>query len=183
MKKISFWGVLLLAIGFLWLLNEVFKLELAFWSIVIAPLLILLGVHILLKSKRSTSTFSVQIDPPDFSSSTDHQSSFLFSSKELNLSQWASIKENKNYRLETIFSEAVCWLDPRYSWNIKASTVFGQTNFPDHGSLNFGDQIYQSKGWGEDPETKNLVTNVVFAKLDLRFLPTSEGANTQESPL
>jgi len=74
MKKISFWGVLLLAIGFLWLLNEVFKLELAFWSIVIAPLLILLGVHILLKSKRSTSTFSVQIDPPDFSSSTDHQS-------------------------------------------------------------------------------------------------------------
>jgi len=100
----------------------------------------------------------------------------------LNLSQWASIKENKNYRLETIFSEAVCWLDPRYSWNIKASTVFGQTNFPDHGSLNFGDQIYQSKGWGEDPETKNLVTNVVFAKLDLRFLPTSEGANTQESP-
>jgi hypothetical protein len=181
MRKISFWGILLLSIGFLWLLNEVFTLNLAFWSIVIAPLLILLGLHMLLKSKRGVSSFSVHIDPPDFTSSNPQQTTFLFSSKELDLSQWANVKENKTYHLETIFSEATCWLDPRYTWKIKASTVFGQTTFPDHSSLNFGDQIYQSRGFGENPENKTLTTSAVFAKLDIRFLPTPEGAYTQES--
>ena len=159
-----------------------FRSDLAFWSIVIAPLLILLGVHMLLKSKKGASSFNIHIDPPDFTSSSPQQSTFLFSSKELNLSQWANIKENKEYHLETIFSEATCWLDPRYSWKIRASTVFGHTTFPDHSSLNFGDQTYQSRGFGENPESKTLITNVVFAKLDFRFLTTPEGAYTQDSP-
>jgi hypothetical protein len=183
MKKISFWGILLLAIGFLWLLNEVFKLELAFWSIVIAPLLILLGIHILLKSKRSASTFSVQIDPPDFSSSNAHQSTFLFSTKEIDLSQWANSSENHEYHLETIFSEAICWIDPSYAWKIKASTVFGHTSLPDLSTLNFGDRVFQSMGKGNNPEPKTLVTNVVFSKLDIRFKPTNQGANAPDSSL
>ncbi len=180
MLRNSIWGYFLLLCGLLWLVNVLFEFNWSMWSLFLSALFVALGLHLLLRPKNAHRSKMIEVDQALFSSSTPRQKNIIFGTDRIDLSSWAKTSESSSYTINLIFGEAVCHLDPHFTWKIKANTVFGHTRFPDKTTLVFGEQTYIAKGLTEDAPVRYVKTECIFAKLDIHFKPVAHNNSSNE---
>ncbi len=168
MLRNSILGYFLFLCGFLWLINVLFDFHWSLWSLALSSFFVALGLHLLLKPKITPGKW-IEKDETLFSSTTPQQKNIIFGTDHIDLSSWAETSSSSSYAINIIFGEAICYLDPHFTWKIKANTVFGHTRFPDKTTLVFGEQTYIAKGLTEDAPVRFLKTECIFAKLNIHF--------------
>lgn len=180
MLRNSIWGYFLVLCGLLWLVNVLFEYNWSLWSLFLSALFVALGLHLLLRPKTAHQSKFIDADQTLFSSSNSKQKNILFGTDHIDLSPWAETSGSSSYDINLIFGEAICLLDPNFTWKIKANTVFGHTRFPDKTTLFFGEQTYIAKGLTEDAPVRLVKTECIFAKLDIRFKPLVHDSSSNE---
>ena len=151
-----FWAVLLIVIGVVIILNQVFDWNISVFTIVIGVVFVFLGISIITGPSRSSqgTIFAGGVSRPVKSGDNN----YIFSSAEISLDD----ASYDNIEINSVFSGVTLHTNGK-SVKIKATGVFSQTVFPDNSALSFGDRVYERDG----DDTIYIQTNCVFGSLHI----------------
>jgi len=161
-----FWGSLLILWGASIILNAVFHLNIPFFRIAFALIVIWFGLRILLGGRCcgggraavfSESTFKGDKAPGDYN--------IVFGKGDIDLT---GLKIDKPTRIEVnvVFGNGTLKLPAKTPFRIKANAVFGNAQLPDGKVISFGDSVYESKGAEGSANVLDIQANVVFGRLE-----------------
>ena len=149
-----FWAVILIVIGIVIILNQVFDWNLNVFAIIFGVILIFVGIS-LVTGPSKTGVNGV-FAGGQVRNVKEGDNSFVFSGVELDLAD----TQYDNIEINSIFSSVKVHTSGR-SVKIESNGAFSNTVFPDNTSLAFGERVYERDG----ENTIHVKTNCVFGTI------------------
>ena len=164
-----FWGVLIIIVGLVVIINVIFGSRIPIFPLIIGLLLIYFGIRVLTGiSCRRTSKTSV-FEEKSIEAKTSGKYDVLFGKSVIDLSG-VELKEGvTKVEVNTVFGSSIIKVDPNMPIKIRASSAFGSARTPDENMVGFGEHTYKSDSL-KTSETQNyllLVMNVVFGSSEV----------------
>ncbi|MDP2345800.1 MAG: hypothetical protein Q8O67_32975 [Deltaproteobacteria bacterium] len=169
MKLLIVVGVIVLLAGVSLILNA-FQIHLPLFRIALGALLGWLGLSLVLSGfgvDQGWLAFGHQRAMTKMTTTIDRQDVF-FSNREFDLT---GIKPGEHMKIGLIFGEATVRYDPRTPIELRSSTAFGSTDFPDGSKISFGERTLLTAGAGEGTPAAIVDVSTVFGTT--RFVPVS----------
>ena len=162
-----FWGILLVLFGATIIVKAVFKINIPFFRIGFALLLIYFGAKILFggagfKADRNTTMFSdtkVEYLVPG------SEYNVVFGKSTIDLSNIDISGGKEKIEISVIFGSGIVYINQEIPMKIKISTVFGDTKMPVGNVSFFGDYIYKTGSYTEGEDYLRLDVDVVFGSV------------------
>jgi len=149
-----FWAIILIVIGIVIILNQVFDWNISVFPIVLGVILIFVGVSIV--TGPSKTGVNGVFAGGEVRNIKDGDNSYVFSSVTLDLAN----TDYDNIEINSIFSSVTVHTSGK-SVVIEANGVFSSTIFPDNTTLAFGERVYERDG----ENTVHIKTNCVFGSI------------------
>jgi predicted membrane protein len=166
-----FWGVLIILLGFSLIINHVFKIDIPFFKVVIALIIIYFGVNLLMdsfgikwnKKGEHSSVFSGQKLHPDLIAA-DEEYNAVFGSIVVDLENTRFEGKDIEIEVNAVFGSARVYLPKNSNIKIKSTGVFGSVRTPDGGKVNFGEN-QSSLGDSNANQNVTIEANAVFGNV------------------
>jgi len=163
-----FWGILLVLIGAIMIINVVFKINLPVVKLILAFIFIYLGVRLLLGKGFQCSTktekdvaFSEQTFIHDGENTNEYN--VVFGKGIIDLRS-IPIKTDQPsvVKVNTAFGASEVWVDKSKPYRIKVNTAFSGVNLPNGSTSVLGTNVYKSAG-------ADTAVNYIDIRADIAF--------------
>lgn len=176
-----FWGVLLIIIGVVILLNMVFKIDIPVFKLVVALVLIYWGIHLLTGitiGRRDPGPRTVSFGERTIVGRDEGDGyNIIFGQGTIRLDSVAIRDRTVQAEVNTVFGSSIVWIDPARPIKIKANSAFGEIRFPDSSSAVFGDHVYRSDSLDESkPHLLVKMSNVFGSTRVVNRAPAPDSA-------
>ena len=170
-----FWGILISLIGISIILKYVLNIDIPLGRIFFGIILVLIGIKIILgNSNRNYSSKSVKVNR----CYENGECNIIFSSGMIDLSNYKNGKKLPE-EINVVFGSGTILVPENMSLEIKTTTVFGSTEFPNHSYNGFAEDSFTIKGIDNTP-IHRLETNAIFGKLIIDVIKTKINDNNTE---
>lgn len=173
-----FWGFLILALGILILLENIYGLDLPIWGIFWSVVIIAIGLSLLLPSedhdrwwqehRKSGQSGDVIFDEGKIEADGNKRDyNIIFGKGTVDLTKIKLGEKNKVFEINAVFGGGEVLIDENIPMKIKATGAFGGTRLPDGNTAAFGDRYYTTKAYDQDKPAAVVHINSVFGGLDI----------------
>jgi len=168
-----FWGLLLLLLGCILIVNNVYGLDLPVWGIFWPLIIIVLGFSLLFPHRTHWHDWQHQAhdegtvlfdDQPLHGSSDRREYNVIFGRSVVDLRKMKIGEKDLAVEVSAIFGTAKILVDEDVPLRVKASTVLGGMRLPDGQAPGLGDHYYDNKKEGP---ALCLKVNVVFGEAEV----------------
>jgi predicted membrane protein len=166
----TFWGVFLILIGITVLVRVFFNIDLPIIRIFFGVLIIAIGINILFgRSMTWKETDTIMFGEGEFKSSGNRGEYTVVFGR--GITDLTDLKKDTNEKIEinTIFGENIVYLKKGIPISVKASSAFGQIDFPDGNNAVFGSYNYTSPEFKKDKPYVRIEMNTVFGSTRVKF--------------
>lgn len=162
----SFWGVLLIVIGSIWLIEQIFDLDIPLFSILISVALISLGIALIrgYRIRGNTDGNTVFSEGHHSFSATDRGHSVVFGEVMVDFTTMSEFPEQP-IELRCVFGEMRVRLPQGVNVEVKAESVFGSVQMPDGNSISFGSRQYSNPLKALDQPVLRINVHCVFGSV------------------
>lgn len=163
----AFWGVFLIVVGVVLILNMIFGIRIPVIRILFALFLIFWGVSLLTGINfRGHGRNNAVFEEKDIAADGTHNEySVVFGSSNVDLTGIRPGDAVKKIEISTVFGSSVVTIDPAVPCKIKVSSAFGAARLPDGNVISFGDYTYRSDNLKADTTAYLLIdVSTVFGE-------------------
>lgn len=164
-----FWGVLIIIIGIVVIINVIFGSKIPIFPLIIGLILIYFGIRIIAGMSCRRSVKVAAFEEKNIETKAGGKYDVVFGKSVIDLTG-IELKEGiSKVEVNTIFGSSVIKIDPNMPVKIRASSAFGSARTPDENMVSFGEHTYKSDSL-KTTETKNyllIVLNVVFGSSEV----------------
>ncbi|NPV00706.1 MAG: hypothetical protein HPY53_04915 [Brevinematales bacterium] len=163
-----FWGLLLILIGLIVVINVVFKIEIPVGRIIFGLLFVYIGLHILFGGGKKKENVEVFAGGNEWTSALHEKYDIVFGQKNIDLSTNINLAQGgMNIKIDTVFGESKLKIDPNMPVKIIATAVFGSVKFPNGTQAVFGDQIYTTASYKEGANSLLIKMDTIFGSTEV----------------
>lgn len=163
-----FWGIIIVLVGVLYLLNNIFGFNIPIWNVFWPVVIILIGVSFLSGRKGIKTESKIVFDEGDVKISDENRDySTLFGKSTYDFRKTEIGKENLNIEVNTIFGSTNVLIDENTPMRIAASSAFGGIRFPNGNTVAFGEQEYTTKSYKKNAPYILVKANAVFGSIEI----------------
>jgi len=163
----SFWGIILILLGALFLVEEFLKIDIPFFTILVSSLFIYLGIRLISGNFHSRKMENLNVFGShnlDYNEGMNDYSN-IFGESKLDLSN-VELKEDKTIEVNCIFGDFKIKLSEDLNYKIISNTVFGKTSISDKSTDGFGSQVYTDSNFNAGLPCLTIKSNVVFGQIE-----------------
>ncbi len=163
-----FWGVLLVLWGATLIVNTVFHLNVPFFRVAIALIVIYVGIRMLMAGGLFKTKKEVVFAESSFSGEkVMDEYSIVFGKGRVDLSGAVLEKDRTTVGINVVFGNAVLKVSPKQAVRISADSVFGSVKLPDNRETAFGETSYETRKAREGEKVLEVRAEVVFGRLEV----------------
>jgi hypothetical protein len=155
-----FWAVVLILLGVIILVKNLFNLNIPVFRIFFGVLIIIIGIMII-----TNHNFSTRKSNWAFYTNDQNGYNIIFGKMEVNLSDFQLPETNKKIEINTIFGSSIVKISPEIPMVIEVNSAFAGAKLPDGNVITFGKYIYKSKNIDESKPYYLIEANVVFGAM------------------
>lgn len=175
-----FWGIVIIVVGVLVLLNSIFGIDLPIFKILFGFFLIYWGIQVIFGGLSINSSFSLH------NRSNEHEAIFaksiftyplanqdddkeyitVFGQSELDLTSLVEFP-SESLEMVTVFGKTKLIVKKGIPLEIKSQTVFGASLLPDGNKNAFGDFNYRSSAVKEGAQSLKVNSQVIFGRFEV----------------
>ncbi len=162
----AYWGIILVIIGLGYIYNTMAGKHLPVFRIATGLVILSIGVQIIYSTvSPKKSNFTVFSESKhNHSSSTSY--SVVFGSTTIDLTNVDLSEGNVKKNVEVVFGAAEVYISEDMNVEIKAETVFGNTESPMGESSGFGDRSFEQVGDKKSPNRLIIKSECVFGNIE-----------------
>jgi predicted membrane protein len=163
----SFWGILLIFLGFSLLLNELLDIKIPIFTFLVSALFIYLGIKLINGNFRSQKMDNLNMFGNhllDYNDSLKDYSN-IFGEASLDLSK-VEIVEDKIIDINCIFGNFKVKLSDKLNYKVESTTVFGKSLLIDKSTEGFGSLLYTPTHFDIAKPCLLIKSNVVFGNME-----------------
>ncbi|HDT15287.1 MAG TPA: hypothetical protein ENN55_03665 [Firmicutes bacterium] len=164
-----FWGVFFILLG-LTMILKAFGIDIPFFRIALAVLLIFVGIKILLPGSwpgKSTGKTTMFAESEIRGSDIDGEYSVVLGSSKIDLTE-VNPAETKKIKIEVVFGSSEVKIDPKTSLKITGNAVFGEVSMPGTRSVAFGSGTYESETYDKNRDYLHIDATAVFGSVQIK---------------
>ena len=166
--KRTFWGVLIVLIGVLYIINNIFGVNIPVWDILWPVVIILIGISMLFKHRGIKIESEVIFDEGDLEVSSESQDyNTIFGKSTYDFRKVKLSKETINIEANTVFGSTEILIDEKIPMRIKASTAFGGVKLHDGNTVAFSEREYFTKAYKKGSPYVNVKVSAVFGGTEI----------------
>jgi len=159
-----FWGLLLVLLGIIVIINVVFGIKIPIFRIFLGLLLIYWGLRLLTgisfchKSRNAALFEEKKIESVSPSDKYD----IVFGKRVIDLSNVVLNDEIFKVEVNTVFGSSIVKINPQVPTKIVAESFFGSATLPDGNSVTFGEYTYKSDSLKDNKNYLLINIAVIF---------------------
>ncbi|MFZ4739568.1 MAG: LiaF domain-containing protein [Bacteroidales bacterium] len=163
----NFWGIILIILGVLFLVQEFLNIDIPFFTILISCLFIYLGVKLINGNINTKKMDNLNVFGSHILAYSDglYDYSNVFGESKLDLST-IEINEDKTIEINCIFGDFKVKLSENLNYKILSNTVFGKTSLFVRSTDGFGNQIYIPSNYNTNLPCLTIKSSVVFGQIE-----------------
>lgn len=164
-----FWGVLLILIGFIIIMNIVLGIRIPVLRLLVALILIYLGIMILLgaPSRRKEKITIVKTKEKIDTVRVSERYDIIFGEQEIDLTKVKLDDEWRGVNIDVVFGKSVVKINRELPTKIIVSAAFSSVTLPDGNKITFGTNTYKTGSFNESMPYLLLRIGVVFGSMDI----------------
>jgi predicted membrane protein len=165
-----FWGVFLILIGVVMILNMVFGIRIPVFRILFALFLIFWGISMLTGINfRGHGRNSAVFERKDIAADGTHNDySVVFGKSTVDLSAIKLEDGVKRVQVSTVFGASTVLIDKAVPARIRLSSAFASARLPDGNVISFGDYSYATESLKPDTKAYLLIeASTVFGEMQI----------------
>jgi len=163
-----FWGSLLVLWGVSMILNAVFHVNIPFFRIAFALIVIWFGVRLLLGGRCWKTGHSAVFTGAEYKpDKVQGEYSAVFGNLAVDLSGARLEGEVTRSEVNTVFGSGQVKLGSKYPVRIRASSAFGNVKLPDGRTIAFGDAKWENRTAKSGEKVLELKVNAVFGQVEI----------------
>ncbi len=166
-----FMGIMLLVVGIILLLNSIFNFNINIFKLILGIIIVLFGVFVLINGFGFEDCRNIIFREGVIRvSKVQDEYNIIFASGTVDLSKVKLDDSVEKVKINAIFAEGKVILNPEVPSVIKASSAFGELEFPDKSSVIFSSKEYKIGEVSVNQGYLKIEANAVFGKL--KFIAT-----------
>jgi len=163
-----FWGCLLVLWGVSMILNAVFHINIPFFRIAFALVVIWFGVRLLLGGRICKSDHSAVFTGAEYKAEkAQKEYSAVFGNIVVDLAGIKLDSDATKMEINAIFGSAQVKVGQKYPVRVKASSVFGNVRLPNGNAVAFGDGKWENRAPKAGEKVLDLEVNAVFGQVEV----------------
>lgn len=181
-KTSMFWGIALVTIGLIFLVQSIFKIDLPIFRILLGVGIVYLGVKMIFGSfgleirgakleKVATAT-SVVFTEADLKSKSDNvvnrDFQTVFGNSKLDLSDLNSEELSEKIEVSAVFGKTQVITPRDLPLVVETNTAFGSVNVRGDKTSAIGNGIFRTPGFQSDKPYLKIEANSVFGEVEIR---------------
>lgn len=181
-KKSMFWGIALVTIGLILLIQSIFKIDLPIFRILIGVGIVYLGVKMVFGSfgieirgakleKVATAT-SVIFTDADLKSKSDDKVNrdfqTVFGNSRLDLSSLSENELAEKIEVSTVFGKTQIVTPENLPLLVETNTAFGSVNVRGDKTSAIGNGVFRTQGFHSDKPYLKIEANSVFGEVEIQ---------------
>lgn len=162
----TFWGILLVFLGFSFLLNELLNIDIPIFTFMISALLIYFGIKLINGKFRSQKMENLNMFGNHILDYSDDLQDFsnIFGEARLDLSN-VILNENRTIDINCIFGDFKIKLSDNLNYKVESSTIFGKTLIVEKSTEGFGNLVYTPLHFDASKPYLTIKSSVVFGNI------------------
>jgi hypothetical protein len=166
--KEAYWGALIILVGLLLILRNVFKIEVPVFGIIVPIIIITLGISLLIGFReRHTDNSTVFGQGQVVADSSESSYSVVFGKGEYDLRSLRPTDKNIPIEVNAVFSDVKVRIKQNTPIRIKLESAFAGGKVPSGKVAAFGDRSFVTNAFNENSPFIDLKATVVFGNLDI----------------
>jgi hypothetical protein len=167
MTKRYFWGLILILIGLIFMLNNLgFSVD--FGRVLVPFILIAIGISIMIKPAREDSGNRAIFDDSEIKITADHNKyDAVFGKGVFDFTDLKQPKENDYIDVNIVFGNGIIKINQTIPIKIIGVSAFATTRFPDDSSVAFGERAYTTKAFNKEKPYYLVKINTVFGSAEI----------------
>lgn len=165
-----FWGVIIVIIGIVVIINVIFGTKIPIFPLIFGLLLIYFGVKIITGMSCRRSPKTVIFEEKKIETTTaSGKYDVIFGKSVIDLTK-TELKEGvSKVKINTVFGSSVIKINPTMPVKIKATSAFGSAQMPDQTMVGFGEYTYKSDSYKQSDQKNYLLIDlhVVFGSAEV----------------
>jgi hypothetical protein len=163
-----FWGLLLILIGLIVVINVVFKIEIPVARIIFGLLFVYIGLHILFGGGKKKENVTVFAGGDEWTTAVHEQYDIIFGQKKIDFSTNINLAQGgMKIKVDTVFGDSKLKIDPKMPVKIIATAVFASVKFPDGTQTAFGEQVYTTPSFKEGANSLQIKVDTIFGSTEI----------------
>jgi hypothetical protein len=165
-----FWGVLVVIIGLVIIINVIFGTKIPIIPIIFGLIFIYIGIRIITGNSWCRRTRTAIFEETKYEKATGGgKYDVIFGRNVVDLSDIQLKEGMTRVEVNTIFGSSVVKINPAMPVKIRASAAFGSAHMPDHGMAGFGEHTYKTDTLkqADTPNYLLVILNVVFGSSEV----------------
>ncbi|HNY07690.1 MAG TPA: LiaF-related protein [Bacteroidales bacterium] len=168
-----FWGIVLIAFGLFFLIENLFDIHIDFFPILMAFIFIALGIKVIVGRNKSccssTSGSTNVFAEGDMNYTFDkNEYNVVFGRGSLDLSM-VQPTENRHIELSCVFGRLDVWISRNSNIIIHSNAAFGSFTTPSGSSHSFGDSDFRTDTFDATKPVLTINGNVVFGNIQIMY--------------
>jgi len=164
-----FWGSVLIFVGLSIILKMIFNINIPFFRLIFALVLIYFGIHILIggsifKKCGNTVMFG---EPKTAMSSPDNVYKIVCGKGVIDLTSVDISSKTANAEIDIVFGSGSLKLNPEIPARITINSAFSASKMPDGNEIVLGRYNYRTKTFKEDEKHLEVTANIVFGGFEI----------------
>jgi predicted membrane protein len=163
----SFWGIILVLLGSLFLAEEFLEIDIPFFTILISCLLIYFGIKLINGNIHSKKMENLNVFGSHVLAYNEGLNDYsnIFGESKLDLTA-VKLKEDKTIEINCVFGDFKVKLSENLNYKIVSNTVFGKTSMIDKSTDGFGSQVYSPSNFNSELPCLTIKSSVVFGQIE-----------------
>lgn len=181
MRRNYFWGILLILIGLTYIARQVFNIYFPLGTLIVAFALIYWGIS-LITGNSGKREHHFHVNEGNYHNGNEQNMIFsncdmkanseqdkynlIFSSGTIDFRTMQIPLENRNLKIDVIFSKGLIRINPDIPAIFKVDSAFASARFPNNTQISFGNYTYKTRSYKEGMPHLYIKVDVVFGSAD-----------------
>ncbi|HUI72077.1 MAG TPA: hypothetical protein VL354_16280 [Spirochaetia bacterium] len=155
-----FWGVLLIAVGVLFIVQRLLPFRIPVIRLVIAVLFVYVGIRVLVRGPIWDGSYHER-----YVAGWDRDYNLIFTNGDVDLSNVTLGSASVRTQVTVVFGTGMVRINPASPVRIEMSAAFGSAEAPNGRSVSFGDTVYTSASYRDGAPALVVHATAIFGKL------------------
>ncbi len=176
----AYWGIILVLIGLGYVFNSVADKHLPIFRMAVGVVILSIGIQIVYSALSPKKSSYTVFRETTVNHDTSGSYSVVFGATTIDLSNVDLSQGDVKKRIECVFGSAEIYIPRDVDVEIKAETVFGNTESPFGDSSGFGDRKFVQKGTEEKTHRLIIKSECVFGNVEFLYKKAKKKEVVQE---
>lgn len=177
----TFWGLALIFLGIVIILNNVFGINFPFWGVFWSVVIIGIGLSVLTGSSKrwhgewrhdwnsySTDSNDVVFGEGRVEGTRENKEyNSVFGRSEINLTKIKLGQKNIDFKVNAVFGSTLVIITKGQPYRILSESAFGSVDLPNGQHTSFGSNEYRSDSFKKDAPSITIFASAVFGSIKI----------------